>query len=227
MTRTFTPRCRRPRTRADPPLALLAGALLALAIRAPAASAKTVTLHLFSRETSSTFADAQGHPVPPNTRRQSAIRPTTPRSITSATTSITPPSPTAQTTCAARSRASLARVRRRSAAVRRNRRLDAPCQRRDVHAVGQPSPGPNQRRYRNLPARARAAHPDQHRSQHRFHDPGPATDAHDQWAASERPPGHGSHPTPPWEEQQRLPRAMEQHQMPPGPIRPALAANAP
>jgi hypothetical protein len=67
MTRTFTPRCRRPRTRAALPLALLAGALLALAIGAPAASAKTVTLHLFSRETSSTFVDAQGHPVPPNT----------------------------------------------------------------------------------------------------------------------------------------------------------------
>jgi len=41
--------------------------LLALAIGAPAASAKTVTLHLFSRETSSTFVDAQGHPVPPST----------------------------------------------------------------------------------------------------------------------------------------------------------------
>ena len=67
MARTFTPRCRRPRTRAALPVALLAGALLALAIGAPAAaSAKTVTLHLFSRETSSTFVDAQGHLVPPS-----------------------------------------------------------------------------------------------------------------------------------------------------------------
>ena len=67
MTHTLTPQCRRPRTRAALPLALLAGALLAVAIGAPAASAKTVTLHLFSRETSSTFVDAQGHPVPPST----------------------------------------------------------------------------------------------------------------------------------------------------------------
>jgi hypothetical protein len=41
--------------------------LLTLAIMAPAANAKTVTLHIFSRQTSSTFVDAQGRPVPPNT----------------------------------------------------------------------------------------------------------------------------------------------------------------
>ena len=35
--------------------------------------------------------------------------------------------------------------------------------RRDVHAVGQPSPDSDQRRHRNLPARARPDHPDQHR----------------------------------------------------------------
>jgi hypothetical protein len=40
--------------------------LLTVAIAAPAAGAKTVTLHLFSRATSSTFVDAQGHPVPPS-----------------------------------------------------------------------------------------------------------------------------------------------------------------
>jgi hypothetical protein len=34
---------------------------------APAATAKTVTLHTFSRQTSSTFVDAQGHAVPPST----------------------------------------------------------------------------------------------------------------------------------------------------------------
>jgi hypothetical protein len=46
---------------------VLVGALLAVAIAAPAASAKTVTLHLFSRETTSTFVDPQGHPAPPST----------------------------------------------------------------------------------------------------------------------------------------------------------------
>ena len=66
MTHTFTRQCRRPRTRAALPLALLTGALLAFAIGAPVASAKTVTIHLFSRETSSTFVDARGHPVAPN-----------------------------------------------------------------------------------------------------------------------------------------------------------------
>lgn len=67
MTHTFTPRRRHARIPAAAPFAVLATVLLALALGAPAASAKTVTLHLFSRETSSTFVDAQGHPVPPNT----------------------------------------------------------------------------------------------------------------------------------------------------------------
>ena len=66
MTHTFTRQCRSQRTRAILPLALLTGILLAFAIGAPAASAKTVTVHLFSRETSSTFDDAQGHPLAPN-----------------------------------------------------------------------------------------------------------------------------------------------------------------
>jgi len=51
----------------QPPAAVLAVALLTLAVMAPAASAKTVTLHIFSRQTSSTFVDPQGHPVRPNT----------------------------------------------------------------------------------------------------------------------------------------------------------------
>jgi hypothetical protein len=66
MTHTRTSQCRRPQTRAARPIALLTGALLAVAIAAPVASAKTVTMHLFSRQTSSTFVDAQGHPVAPN-----------------------------------------------------------------------------------------------------------------------------------------------------------------
>jgi hypothetical protein len=40
--------------------------LLAFAVGAPLASAKTVTMHLFSRETSSTFIDGRGHPVAQN-----------------------------------------------------------------------------------------------------------------------------------------------------------------
>lgn len=50
-----------------PRVAILAASLLTLAVMVPAASAKTVTLHIFSRQTSSTFVDAHGHPVPPNT----------------------------------------------------------------------------------------------------------------------------------------------------------------
>jgi hypothetical protein len=46
---------------------MLAASLLTLAVMAPAATARTVTLHIFSRQTSSTFVDAHGHPVPPNT----------------------------------------------------------------------------------------------------------------------------------------------------------------
>lgn len=42
--------------------------LLALAALAPAASAKTATMHLFSRETSATFVTPQGRALPPNTR---------------------------------------------------------------------------------------------------------------------------------------------------------------
>jgi hypothetical protein len=45
-----------------------AAVLLALAALAPAASAKTATMHLFSRETSATFVTPQGRPLPPNTR---------------------------------------------------------------------------------------------------------------------------------------------------------------
>jgi hypothetical protein len=64
----LTSQRRRPPTRAARPFAVLTAALAAAAIGAPAANAKTVTLHLFSRGTSSTFVDAQGHPVSPNAR---------------------------------------------------------------------------------------------------------------------------------------------------------------
>jgi hypothetical protein len=67
MTHTPISQNRRPRTRAALTLALLAGALLAFSIGTPAASAKTVTLHIFSRQTSSTLVDLQGHPVSPST----------------------------------------------------------------------------------------------------------------------------------------------------------------
>ena len=42
--------------------------LVALAALVPAASAKTATIHLFSRETSATFVTPQGRPLPPNTQ---------------------------------------------------------------------------------------------------------------------------------------------------------------
>lgn len=45
-----------------------AAVLLALAALVPAASAKTATMHLFSRETSATFVTPQGRPLPRNTR---------------------------------------------------------------------------------------------------------------------------------------------------------------
>jgi hypothetical protein len=48
-------------------IVLAAGAALGLALTAPAASARTATLHLFSRQTSSTFVTPQGKPLPPNT----------------------------------------------------------------------------------------------------------------------------------------------------------------
>ena len=47
-------------------IAPLAGAVLALAVFVPAASAKTVTLHYFSKQTSSTFVTPQGKPLGPN-----------------------------------------------------------------------------------------------------------------------------------------------------------------
>jgi hypothetical protein len=55
-----SPRCRRLL------IAPLAGAVLALAVFVPAASARTATLHYFSKETSSTFVTPQGKPLGPN-----------------------------------------------------------------------------------------------------------------------------------------------------------------
>jgi hypothetical protein len=42
--------------------------LLATAVLVPAASAKSSTIHLFSRETSATFVTPRGDPLPPNTQ---------------------------------------------------------------------------------------------------------------------------------------------------------------
>jgi hypothetical protein len=67
MSNQFTHRLGGLKKTPRPRVAILAAALLALAIAAPAASAKTVTLHIFSRQTSSTLVDPQGHPVAPNT----------------------------------------------------------------------------------------------------------------------------------------------------------------
>jgi hypothetical protein len=43
------------------------GAALVFAVTAPEAHARTASLHLFSRQTSSTFTTPQGKPLPPNT----------------------------------------------------------------------------------------------------------------------------------------------------------------
>jgi hypothetical protein len=48
-------------------VAPVAGVLLALVAIAPAASARTVTLHYFSKQTSNTFTTPQGQSVAPNT----------------------------------------------------------------------------------------------------------------------------------------------------------------
>jgi hypothetical protein len=55
-------------TRRAQAIVLATGAALGLAVTAPAAEAKTAGLHLFSRQTSSTFVTSQGTPLPPNTR---------------------------------------------------------------------------------------------------------------------------------------------------------------
>jgi hypothetical protein len=57
--------------------------LLAFAIGAPAASAKTVTLHLFSKRRAARSSTRKGTRCPRAHRPQSAIRSTTPGSITS------------------------------------------------------------------------------------------------------------------------------------------------
>jgi hypothetical protein len=48
-------------------VATLAGVMLSLLVIAPAAGARTVTLHYFSKQTSNTFSTPQGQPVAPNT----------------------------------------------------------------------------------------------------------------------------------------------------------------
>lgn len=54
-------------TRQAQAIAVVAGVALGLALTAPDAGARTATLHLFSRQTSSTFVTPQGKPLPPNT----------------------------------------------------------------------------------------------------------------------------------------------------------------
>ena len=54
-------------TRRAQPILLLSGAALVLALTAPEAGARTASLHLFSRQTSSTFTTPHGKPLPPNT----------------------------------------------------------------------------------------------------------------------------------------------------------------
>ena len=62
----FTLRTRKsPRSRTRQ-IAPLASAVLALAVVVPTASARTVTLHYFSKQTSSTFVTPQGKPLGPN-----------------------------------------------------------------------------------------------------------------------------------------------------------------
>ena len=62
----FTLRTRKsPRSRTRQ-IAPLASAVLALAVVVPTASARTVTLHYFSKQTSSTFVTPQGKPLAPN-----------------------------------------------------------------------------------------------------------------------------------------------------------------
>jgi hypothetical protein len=67
MTHTNAPRGRRGRARAGAAVALLAGVSGALAVAAPAAGAKTTTLHLFSHTTSFALFDAHGHTLPAHT----------------------------------------------------------------------------------------------------------------------------------------------------------------
>jgi len=62
----FTPRAgKSPRNRRQR-IAPLAGALFALAVVVPTASARTVTLHYFSKQTSSTVVTPQGKPLGPS-----------------------------------------------------------------------------------------------------------------------------------------------------------------
>jgi hypothetical protein len=67
MNDTCTHLVRKRFTRRAQLILLLSAATLALVLTASAADAKTVTLHLFSRQTSSTFVTPQGKPLPPNT----------------------------------------------------------------------------------------------------------------------------------------------------------------
>ena len=62
----FTPRAGKPPRSRRQRIAPLAGAVLAVAVVVPTASARTVTLHYFSKQTSSTFVTPQGKPLGPS-----------------------------------------------------------------------------------------------------------------------------------------------------------------
>ena len=63
-------------------IAPLASAVSALAVVVPPASARTVTLHYFSKQTSSTFVTPKASPLGRTARRPSGISTTTPTSTT-------------------------------------------------------------------------------------------------------------------------------------------------
>jgi hypothetical protein len=67
MSDRFTPREHRARGAAGRVAPLVAG-LMALVVVAPTAGAKTVTLHYFSKQTSSTFLTPQGQPLGSNSQ---------------------------------------------------------------------------------------------------------------------------------------------------------------
>ena len=67
MNDTLAHLVRKSSTRGAQLILLVIGAALVFALTAPEAGARTASLHLFSRQTSSTFTTPQGKPLPSNT----------------------------------------------------------------------------------------------------------------------------------------------------------------